>query len=408
MKAVGLVVEYNPFHNGHKYHAAESRLQNGADAVVAVMSGSFLQRGEPALVDKWTRTEMALRNGVDLVVELPYIYSTQHAEYFAAGAIRILDALRCDSFCFGSEDDSIGKFLSIHEKITANQARLDALVKAFSKEGHNYPKSMSLAMKELGLANENGLDLSKPNNILGLQYVKAALTGPYTIKPTLINRIAAGYHDSDLPDGEIASATSIRNALMGTGGDDKAVHSYVPESAFAALSAYKARTGILHHWELYWPFLKYRLISDGPDRLESVYEVEEGIHHRLKEAALYSETFAQFIAKAKTKRYTHTRLQRICVHILNGTDKNTVKSHMKDDPYIRILGFNDTGRAYLNEKKKDITLPVISRAAASDHGALAMDLKSSFIHAMALSPDKQNDVIKREYGSPVILNDRLT
>ena len=402
MKAVGLVVEYNPFHNGHKYHAAQSRLQCGADAVVAVMSGSFLQRGEPALADKWTRTAMALQNGVDLVVELPYIYSTQHAEHFAKGAIRILDALCCDSFCFGSEDHSIAKFISIHEKMASRQEELDSLVKTYSKEGHSYPKSFALAMQSLGLLEEDGLDLSKPNNILGLQYVKAALSGGYSIKPQMINRIAAGYHDPDLPEGDIASATSIRNALM-EGGDD-AVRSFVPESAYGQFISYKNRTSVLHHWELYWPLLKYRLISSSPAQLEGIYEAEEGIQHRLKEAALTATSFKDFITKAKTKRYTMTRLQRICVHILTGTEKKQIKPLMETEPYIRVLGFNETGRTYLREYKKKIGLPVISRvAAAQDNPILHLDIKASFVHSLALPQGQQAAAMQREYTPPVIL-----
>ena len=402
MKAVGLVVEYNPFHNGHKYHAAQSRLQSGADTVVAVMSGSFLQRGEPALVDKWTRTSMALQNGVDLVVKLPYIYSTQHAEHFARGAIRILDALCCESFCFGSEDHSIANFLSIHEKMESRQHELNSLVKGFSKEGYSYPKSFSLAMQELGMLEEGSLDLSKPNNILGLQYVKAALSGGYSIKPQMINRIAAGYHDPDLPEGDIASATSIRNALM-EGGDD-AVRSFVPESAYEQFLGYRNRTTVLRHWELYWPLLKYRLLSSSPDQLESIYEAEEGIHHRLKETALAAGSFKDFIVRAKTKRYTLTRLQRICVHILTGTEKSQIKPLLKTEPYIRILGFNETGRTYLRENKKKIGLPVISRVAAGQaNPILALDIKASFIHSLALPQHVQPAAMQREYRPPVML-----
>ncbi|WP_042349045.1 nucleotidyltransferase [Bacillus massiliigorillae] len=403
MKAVGLIVEYNPFHNGHHYHVKTSKLQNDADVVIAVMSGSFLQRGEPALVSKWNRAAMALQGGVDLVIELPYIYSTQHAEHFAAGAVSLLEALRCDTFCFGSENGSIEAFLSKHKQMTEHTEEINESVRGFIKEGNNYPKAISLALEHLGLQQDGDLDLTKPNNILGYQYVRAALESNYRIQPTLINRIAAGYHDTQLPTGTIASATSIRKALLDSDQETNTTESFMPAYTYHDLKNYIQTFEILHQWEHYWSLLQYKLISSTVEELEKIYEVEEGIQHRMKEAALVSNTFAEFIMKVKTKRYTMTRLQRICVHILTHTKKEKMKRCLEEPAYLRILGFTENGRKYLNEKKKSVELPLISKIANVQHEALTFDIQASIIHSLALPQNKQKKMIQREYQQPIIV-----
>lgn len=404
MKAVGLIVEYNPFHNGHHYHVNQSKVQNDADVVIAVMSGSFLQRGEPALVSKWSRAAMALQGGVDLVIELPYIYSTQHAEHFAYGAVSLLEALRCDTFCFGSENGSIESFFAKYEQMTKHAERIDESIRTFTKEGHSYPKSVSLALEHLGLKKDGDLDLTKPNNILGYQYVRAALDHNYYIQPTLINRIAAEYHDTQLPEGSIASATSIRKALFETDQQTNATKSFMPTYTYNELKKYIQTNNTLHQWEHYWPLLQYKLISSSEEELAKIYEVEEGIQHRMKEAALECHTFAEFIMKVKTKRYTLTRLQRICVHILTNVKKEQIKRCLIEPAYLRILGFTENGRKYLNEKKKSVALPIISKIGNTQLEALNFDIQASIIHALALPPNAQKAMIQREYRHPIIVS----
>ncbi|MEH6944897.1 nucleotidyltransferase [Bacillus sp. JJ722] len=405
MKAVGLIVEYNPFHNGHRYHVNQSKLQNDAEVVIAVMSGSFLQRGEPALVSKWTRAAMALKSGVDLVIELPYIYSTQHAEHFAFGAVTLLEALHCDTFCFGSENGSIESFFTKYEQMTKHAEQIDETIRIFTKKGNNYPKSVSLALEHLGLQKDGDLDLTKPNNILGYQYVRTALKHNYRIQPTLINRIAAEYHDTQLPEGSIASATSIRKALFETDEQTNATKSFMPTYTYNELKNYVQTYDTLHQWENYWSLLQYKLISSSEEELEKIYEVEEGIQHRMKEAALVCSTFAEFIMKVKTKRYTLTRLQRICVHILTNAKKEQIKRCLTEPAYLRVLGFTEKGRKYLNEKKKRVELPLISRIANIQHEALNFDIQASIIHALALPPKAQTAMIQREYQQPIIFKD---
>src|SRR4051812_18291343 len=173
MKAVGIIVEYNPFHHGHAYHIKKAKETTGADLVIAAMSGNFLQRGEPALVSKWTRTEMALNGGVDLVFELPYSFAVQKADTFAKGAVSMLIAAGCDSICFGSESGNIEDFYHTYHFLKKHQLQYNHAIRQYMDQGNSYPKALSLAFQSLE-STENIIDLSMPNNILGFQYVKAA------------------------------------------------------------------------------------------------------------------------------------------------------------------------------------------------------------------------------------------
>lgn len=213
MRATGIVVEYNPFHNGHLYHVAQAKKIAQADVCVAVMSGSFLQRGEPAVVDKWTRTKMALHAGVDIVIELPYAYSTAQARQFASGSISLLHAIGCESVVFGSENGDIAPFLHTHYLISTYHEEYEAKIHEAMQQGVSYPKALQHAYQHvLTYATEATVDLAQPNNILGYHYVEAA--HELTIRPLTIPRIGAHYHDEALAHDSIASATAIRKALL--------------------------------------------------------------------------------------------------------------------------------------------------------------------------------------------------
>ncbi|WP_057915063.1 nucleotidyltransferase [Peribacillus muralis] len=401
MKACGLVVEYNPFHNGHVLHARKSREKTGADIVVAVMSGPFLQRGEPALVSKWTRAAMALQGGIDLVIELPYAFATQKAEIFAKGSISLLEYLGCDSFCFGSEDGRIEPFITANNVISDQSAAFDAAVKSAMDAGNSYPASAAQAYQAI-IKNEGALDLTKPNNILGKEYVSAALTNGFSIRPYTIKRVAAGYHDTDLSNDSIASATGIRKAIHEEQGKSlDSVSSYIPKPTRIGLEQYLSSYRSLHDWEMYWPLLKYRILSSSLSELAAVYEIEEGIEHRIQQMAKTAATFSQFMTALKTKRYTWTRLQRMCVHILTHTSKEQMaNTHLP--AYIRLLGMNNKGREYLHTVKKDLPLPLISKLSAFQKQDIEMDIRAAQVYALGLSESDQASLMKREYAAPII------
>ena len=228
MKSVGLIVEYNPFHNGHAYHLQASKVAAQADVVIAVMSGNFLQRGEPALVSKWQRTKMALLNGVDIVFELPYRFATQKAETFAFGAVSILDAVHCESLCFGSESGDLSDFLQTIDYLKEQQNPYNENIKSYLDTGVSYPKALSLAFQQLPAA-DNYLDLAKPNNILGLEYIKAIQQQKCAVRPLTIARKNADYHDEHFASATIASATSIRKAIFTNDNSQTNIDQYVPE-----------------------------------------------------------------------------------------------------------------------------------------------------------------------------------
>ncbi|OMP68509.1 nucleotidyltransferase [Domibacillus epiphyticus] len=398
MNAAGIVVEYNPFHNGHLYHVNETRRQSNADVIIAVMSGSFLQRGEPALVDKWTRTKMALHNGVDIVVELPYAFSTQKAEIFASGAIQILHHLKCQSFCFGSETGRIEPFTISADRLNEKKQALDEWVHLFMKKGSSYPVSQTLAREKIFSDDPLPLDLSKPNNILGFHYLTANNALPNPMKPMTILRKGPGYHDQKA-SGHIASATAIRKLLF----DHKEVDDFLPDSVRSFLME-QQDIGLLHSWDLYWPLLRYRLLSIHPNDLETIYEIEEGIGPRIMNAALKSGSFQSFMEQVKTKRYTWTRLQRMMTHVLTNTTKQEMQTALKNLSFVRLLGMNGNGRSYIRLIKNEITVPLISRTAAGTP-FLELDIKASRVYASAPSAPAHytERLLNHEFSAPPIL-----
>lgn len=401
MKAVGLIVEYNPFHNGHAYHLSASKEAAQADVVIAVMSGNFLQRGEPALLSKWYRTKMALLNGVDIVFELPYRFATQKAEIFANGAVSILEAAKCESICFGSESGDISSFLHTIEYIKEEEKNLDDGIKFFMDTGVSYPKATALAFKQLQSSN-NYLDLTKPNNILGLEYIKAIQRQNSLIKPMTVTRKNANYHDEHFTSETIASATSIRKAIFSPKAESQGIDQYVPAATKQLLEEYFHHFHLFHQWENYWSYLQYRLIHSSTEELKEIYEMEEGLENRLQAAASQSESFQQFMERIKTKRYTWTRLQRLCVHILTNTKKVEMNSKLEKATYLRLLGMTANGRDYLNKTKKDFTLPLVSKLSSFKGNMIDLDVKAANVYALGVPNYLKDEMFKQEFSQPPI------
>lgn len=401
MNAVGVVVEYNPFHNGHAFHLEQTRTAAKADVVIAVMSGPFLQRGEPALLPKWTRAKMAIQAGVDIVLELPYSFATQKADTFAYGAISILGAIGCSSVCFGSESGNIEDFLTTISFLEKNRTNYEKYIKTYMEKGFNYPTALSSAFLDLE-PNKNMVDLSKPNNILGFQYVKAIQRLGLPMKPLTIPRSQAGYHDEQFTSETIASATSIRKALFSDDGTIEKIISYVPETTSTTLYDYKKQYGQFQQWENYWPYLKFRVLQSTSSELRQIYEVEEGLENRVFRAALASSSFEEFMKRLKTKRYTWTRLQRMCVHILTNTTTEEMTERMREPSYIRLLGMNEKGRTYLNKWKSHESLPLISKLSSHQGEDIALDIRASRIYALGADKGLVQPLIDMDYKQPPI------
>lgn len=402
MNIAGVVVEYNPLHNGHLYHLQKTKKQTQADLLVAVMSGPFLQRGEPALLSKWDRTRLALQAGVDLVIELPYHYATQKAEVFAWGAVALLHEIGATHLCFGSEAGTIVPFLNTIDILSEHQEDYNHWLKTYLADGNSYPKATALAFNKLGFNMESLVDLSQPNNILGFHYVEATQRLQSPIKVETIQRIKAGYHDAEIADQQIASATAIRQALFQSEKDPASLEGLTPPFTARMLTTLKTQ-GRLRRWDDYYPFLKYRLLTDTSTQLQTIYEAEEGLENRLKQKAQDHKDFHTFMSAIKTKRYTWTRLQRLCTHILTGTTKKEMLSAQNREypNYIRLLGMSDAGQKYLNQQKKKLKLPLITHVSGADIPTLTLDIKAQECYQLVAHA---SDV--REYQRTPIRYDR--
>ncbi|AIM30436.1 hypothetical protein DF16_orf02021 [Bacillus thuringiensis serovar kurstaki str. YBT-1520] len=373
------------------------------------MSGPFLQRGEPALISKWYRTKMALANGVDLVVELPYVFATQKAETFANGAISILNALRVSEICFGSEDGQIENFYNTISVQKNEEETFNYLVKQFMDAGNSYAKATSDAFSHI-LTSEKNIDMSQPNNILGFQYMKAILSQNSSIQAQTIKRFASHYHDETFNDQHIASATSIRKQLFSEEGSFTTIEPFLPQATTSLLANYKQNYGILHNWEQYFSFFKYRLMTMSPGDLRHIYEIEEGLEHRILSKIQNSSSFYSFMEALKTKRYTWTRLQRACTHILTNTTKEEIRSANIEQhaPYIRLLGMSQKGQTYLSKNKKKIELPILTHTKTFDHAALDIEKKANSVYFSIMHEPLRTQLLKQDITHHPVRYDETT
>lgn len=357
----GIIAEYNPFHNGHAYQIEQARLLTGCDFLVVVMSGDYVQRGAPAVFDKYTRTRMALACGADLVLELPVACSCASAEFFASGAVSLLDGLGCvDFLCFGSESGNLQSLME-PARILAKESPVfqEALRRGLSL-GLSFPAARKEAFRACA-SNPDILDL--PNNILGIEYLKALLQRESIIKPVTIKREGQGYHDTLLDSG-FASASGIRRFLK---------QEEAPLSALPALKeslpdpVMEVLTDTLAHTLPVWEedfsmLLRYELLRQSASDLTRYADISPDLGRRLKNCADKFSSFSEFVALVKTKDVTYTRITRALFHILlNLTGEDTRNSVAM--PYARILGFRKDHSRILGLLKENSRIPIIPKAA---------------------------------------------
>ncbi len=354
MRAVGLITEYNPFHNGHLYHLQQSKELAGAEVAVVVMSGHFLQRGEAALCDKWRRTEMALAAGVDLVVELPYLFACNSAPHFARGAILSLEALGgVDSLCFGSEAGGLEPLQQTAELLEAKSEEITAQTQNLLRQGVGYPAARAEIMHRLlpGLPAEI---LTAPNNILGIEYLRALAQSGSTIRARTVQRRGAGYHDLE-GRGAIASATGIRKMLK----EETAVAEYLPSRVLDILDSARGNGEMPdadHHLRL----LLARILR-GAESLEGIYQIESGQENRLFEAAGDAKSLEELIDRIKARQLTRTRVQRVLCHLLHEVEAGLAQRLLEQGPlFLHLLGSSQAGEKFLAASRKQRSLPLIS------------------------------------------------
>lgn len=350
-KVLGIIAEYNPFHNGHLYHLEQAKKITGSSYTVAVMSGNFTQRGSTSLIDKWSRAEIALNCGIDLVLELPTLYATSSAENFADGAIKILDSLKVvDYIAFGAETSDMDILNPISDVLYQEPKAYKMLLSHELKKGISFPKARENAlMLYLGDIRKYLNVLSSPNNILGLEYMKFLKKYKSSIQPVAITRFEAGYNDVTY-SGNIASATAIRNIVKN--GNFKVARNLLPAPSYGILIDNIKQGHIIPDISVFERQIFYNLRKMSLSEIAELPDVSEGLENSIKKAVNSCNTVDEFLNLVKSKRYTSTRIQRILLYSLLGITKKDMDLSKKVMPYIRVLGLNNRGKFLLSEIAK--------------------------------------------------------
>ncbi len=370
MNVIGVVAEYNPFHNGHIYHINKIKEMYPDSLIIAVISGSFCERGDISILNKWDKTKIVLNYGIDLVVELPFVFSSQSADVFARGTIKILNELKVEKIVFGSESNDVDKLKSIANN-QINNTDFDSKVRSYLKDGINYPTAIAKA---------SNTDTKTPNDLLAISYIKEIIKNQYNIESISIKR-TNDFNDKEIV-GETISATAIRNNL-----NNKNIKKYLPRSSYKK---------IYHINESrYFDILKYKIISDI-NILNTYQTVDEGIENRIKKYINSSNSLDDLIKNIKTKRYTYNKIKRMLTHILCSFTKEEAKDI--DIEYIKILGFNKSGKDYLNKIKKDINISLITNYKYSSK-ILNVEKRVTSIYSLIV---EDKSLIKRELEKPII------
>lgn len=365
MNIVGIVAEYNPFHNGHLYHLEKSKQITDSDFVIAVMSPNFVQRGAPALTDKWTRTQMALLSGVDLVIELPTPYACSSAEFFANASVSLLHHTGIvDYISFGSESNNIELLGCIANILNDEPTKFKELLRDNLQNGSTFPKARANALSEycssissLGISlQELKRAISTPNNILGIEYIKALKKLNTNIVPMTLQRTAANYHDNSI-NGNIASATAIRHHLETSALNS--ISNTVPSHSYNLLNKTNDQ-GSVNYTKLS-EFLNYRLLFSNKEDLRNIVGVAEGIENRILSVFTKTQTLDEMIAGIKSKRFTQTAIQRILMNIILQITKEDFYSFEDHGgpAYVRVLGFRRSSQMLLAKIKKESSLPLV-------------------------------------------------
>lgn len=381
MHKIGIICEYNPFHNGHLYQIKKIKETYKDSLIIVCLSSCFMQRGEASILNKWDKTRLAIESGVDLVLELPFAFATQYQDIFAKGALTILNHLKIDTLVFGSECNDI-ELLKNLASIQLKDESYNYLVKRYLDLGLNYPTSLSKALFDI-----TGVKLDKPNDLLALAYVKEIIKNNYDIEPFSIRR-TSDYHNSNL-DSDIVSASTIRKLLK----DGVNVNNYLPYNIYDYLSEIDE--------DKYFALLKYQIINNI-DCLDKFQTVDEGIENRIIKYINMVNSKEELILKVKSKRYTYNKINRMFTHILTNFTKEDAKN--LEIEYLRVLGFNTRGKNYLNKIKKDIDIPIINKYIPNMYKCLDIEFRVSLIYSLILK-DKGDDFLKREYRNKPVIYD---
>jgi len=375
MKVVGIIAEYNPFHNGHLYQINKIKEKYPDSIIIAVVSSSFTQRGEISILNKWDKAEIALNNNVDLVIELPFVYATQGSDIFGKGAVQILNKLNFDTLVFGTEEEDISN-IKLAAEHQLNNKEYDKIVKKYLDKGLNYPTATSKATYDL-----SGYKIEKPNELLALSYIKEVIRSKKKIDIVNIKR-TIDYYSSNI-ENNITSATNIRKMLSNNENIDKLI-------PYNRDKLYKISMNNLYQE------LKYQVIINS-NNLNTFQTVDEGIENRLLKYVDISNSYEELIYNIKTKRYTYNKLSRMILHILTNFTKEEANSVIID--YIRVLGFSKKGQKYLKEIKNKIDIPIITGYKKNISKVLDIELRITKIYSLITN----KELVTREYQNKPII-----
>ena len=418
MRITSIISEYNPFHEGHKYHMENAKKITNSDYTIVIMSGNFTQRGTPAIINKYARTKQALFNGADLVLELPVCFATASAEGFAFGAVSILEKLGVvDFLVFGSECGDINSLKNMADFLANETPEYKKCLQIYLKQGLSFPKARTNALHEV-LPNTDKALLSSSNNILGIEYCRALKYFNSSIQPMTITRKDNLYNDSELAEtGKLSSATAIRKTLLDTYFKSASCtqnnfyqHSSPENSAtFQTLTSHMPKNSLdilREHWGTSAPvtsndfslLLKYKLLLETRESLIQYLDITSDLADRIYNNLNFYTDFDSFCDLLKTKELTYTRIARSLIHVLLDIKKDTYE-HMKDagyGQYARILGFRKEASSLLHEIKQHTSIPLISKLSdsAKDLDDIALSMLEKDIQAAHI----YENVVANKFG----------
>jgi predicted nucleotidyltransferase len=412
MNVTGIIAEYNPFHNGHAYQLRELRESTQADYLIVAMSGDFMQRGCPAVMDKYARAQMALLGGADLVLELPVLWATASAEYFAAAGVQLLRSTGVvTTVGYGVETSDVDLPARVGQILNNPPEEYHSRITALQKDGLSYPMARAAALCEFCPEYERETlteFLGSPNNILAVEYEKAlaaqSTAGASSVKSYPLRRIGDDYHKAQ-PDSHYASATAIRNLLF-SGAD---ITGYVPETSQSILEAYRSQHAFLSERDLSL-MLKYRLLTLQKEGYASFADCSPDLSCRIINHLGEYQDFSQFVSILKSKNMTWTRISRVLLHILLNLTQEDYQTYQGEEriPYLRVLGFRKEAEPLLSEVKKHAACPMITKAADASrvlspkaYALLEKDFFASDIY-QSMGCDRTGQCRKNEFTHEIV------
>ena len=399
-KRIGIIAEYNPFHNGHLYQIQKAKELTGADAVIAVMSGNFTQRGETSLINKFEKAKIALQNEVDMVIELPTIYSISSAENFALGGIKILNEIgNIDYLVFGIEEENLEKLQAIADVLVNEDDEFKRNIKEELDKGNSYPKAREIALKKV-LSSENVENImQKPNNILAIEYLKALKTTNSKIKPIAIKRKNTMHNDENINE-NYASGTYIRKLFIENNFDE--ISKVVPKYTYERLLELKNQGTYVSSINDFSDIVIYKIRTMTKEEISQIADVNEGLENSIKLASTTCKTIDEIIEKVSTKRYTKTRISRILTYILLDITKSDMEQSKNNDPYIRVLGINKKCEGILKTINNDKLITSLKKFEENngENQLLNIDKKATEIYTIKYPKSVQANL---DYTSKFII-----